>query len=201
MHGASSIQVFLSSTFVDMTDERKFIVEKTLPELSRRCRELGLELREIDLRWGITADDIQGGALIELCMEAIEKSSLFLAVIGHRYGTTIETFAPHLIARWPWLEQCRGKSITEIEIEYGALHGDVCGKQSRVYYKAGPGGFGDPDVARLIDRIERSGVALREYDDTEHLGRLIHADVWNLVGMREDGRDRPEDSSLPQSDR
>jgi hypothetical protein len=27
---------------------------------------------------------------------------------------------------------------------------------------------------------------VREYDDAAHLGRLIHADVWNLVGLREE---------------
>jgi tetratricopeptide (TPR) repeat protein len=183
-----SIQVFLSSTFVDMTEERKFIVEKTLPELSRRCRELGLELHEIDLRWGITADEIQTGALVELCLAAIEKSSLFLAVLGHCYGTTIDAFAPHLIARWPWLQQCHGKSITEIEIEDGALRGDCAAKRSRVYSKSQRDGFSDPAIVRLVDRLEQSGTAVREYDDAEHLGRLIHADVWNLIGLREEAR-------------
>ena len=54
-----------------------------------------------------------------------------------------------------------------------------------------------PDVARLINRIEQSGIAPREYDNAEHLGRLISADVANLVGMQEDAHDLPGDSNLP----
>ena len=202
---SSSIQVFLSSTFVDMTEERRFVVERTLPELSRRCSELGLELREIDLRWGITAAEIQAGALLELCLEAIEKSSLFLAIIGYRYGTTIDTFTPYLLARWPWLERCHGKSITEIEIEYAALREGNRNKPTRVYCKARRGGADDPNVARLIGRLEQNGLMLREYDDAEHLGRLVHADVWNLVALQEgvgsphEGRNLPVPGVGPQT--
>jgi hypothetical protein len=199
MPDTSSIQVFLSSTFVDMAEERKFVVEKTLPELSGRCREAGLEMREIDLRWGITADEIKTGALVELCLDAIERSSIFLAVIGYRYGTTINTFAPPLISRWPWLEECRGKSLTEIEIEYGALRRENRTSQSRVYYKGRPDGLDEPNVARLKEKIESAGIVPREYDDVEHLGRLIHADVWNLVGVRDEAGATPSTNSpLPQ---
>ena len=106
---SSSIQVFLSPTFVDMTEERKFVVERTLPELSRRCRELGLELREIDLRWGITADSIQAGTLIELSWKRLTSLRSSLPLLGHRYGTTINTFAPRRRAMAVAEEHCRGE--------------------------------------------------------------------------------------------
>jgi hypothetical protein len=49
------VRVFVSSTFRDMHDEREQLVKFIFPELRRRCRQRGVELVEVDLRWGITS--------------------------------------------------------------------------------------------------------------------------------------------------
>jgi hypothetical protein len=48
------IRAFLSSTFRDFTEERELLAKQVFPELNRRARERGLELVEVDLRWGVT---------------------------------------------------------------------------------------------------------------------------------------------------
>lgn len=48
------IRVFLSSTFLDFMQERDLLVKQVFPELRRKARERGVEVVDVDLRWGIT---------------------------------------------------------------------------------------------------------------------------------------------------
>ena len=48
------IRVFLSSTFVDFIEERELLVKRVFPALNRRARDRGVELIDVDLRWGVT---------------------------------------------------------------------------------------------------------------------------------------------------
>ncbi len=50
------IRVFLSSTFRDFMEERELLAKQVFPELNRRARERGVELVEVDLRWGVTTN-------------------------------------------------------------------------------------------------------------------------------------------------
>ena len=52
------IRVFLSSTFRDMMSERDYLIKEVFPELSHRCHQRGLELTDIDLRWGVTKEHL-----------------------------------------------------------------------------------------------------------------------------------------------
>ncbi|XP_070409984.1 NACHT domain- and WD repeat-containing protein 1-like [Nothobranchius furzeri] len=47
------IRVFLSSTFTDMSSERRHLLDKAHPEILAFCRRLGLVYEVVDLRWGI----------------------------------------------------------------------------------------------------------------------------------------------------
>ena len=55
------IRVFLSSTFRDFGEERDLLVKKVFPELRRLCRQRQVELVDVDLRWGITAEEAEQG--------------------------------------------------------------------------------------------------------------------------------------------
>ena len=61
-HGRSTafdsrvIRVFLSSTFRDFLQERELLEKRVFPALNRRARERGVELVEVDLRWGVTQE-------------------------------------------------------------------------------------------------------------------------------------------------
>ena len=48
------IRAFLSSTFSDFLEERSLLVKQVFPELRRKARERGVEVVDVDLRWGIT---------------------------------------------------------------------------------------------------------------------------------------------------
>jgi len=52
-------RVFISSTFVDMHAERNLLSRFVLPELSARARRLFVNVRDVDLRWGVSQADAQ----------------------------------------------------------------------------------------------------------------------------------------------
>ncbi|MEB3207654.1 MAG: hypothetical protein VKK63_01925, partial [Synechococcus sp.] len=62
------IRVFLSSTFRDFNEERRLLATQVFPELNRRARERGVELVEVDLRWGVTQEQAEDGHALEICL-------------------------------------------------------------------------------------------------------------------------------------
>ena len=108
-----TIRVFISSTFCDMHAERDYLVRFVFPELRERCRSLRVLLQDMDLRWGITEDDVRQGRTLEVCLEEIDACRpYFLGLLGHRYG---------------WVPPGEGRSITALEISHAVLHGHVPG--------------------------------------------------------------------------
>ena len=69
---SNTIRVFLSSTFTDMQEEREYLVNTIFPYLRALARSKGIELTEVDLRWGITEDDAKNGKVVRLCLKEIE---------------------------------------------------------------------------------------------------------------------------------
>ena len=70
------IRVFVSSTFLDMQEERNALAVKVFPELRKFARERGQEFVEVDLRWGITKEEADSGQTLRLCLEEIYKCIL-----------------------------------------------------------------------------------------------------------------------------
>ncbi len=60
------IRVFLSITFRDFNEERKLLATEVFQELNGRARERGVELVEVDLRWGITEEESRQGRVIQV---------------------------------------------------------------------------------------------------------------------------------------
>ncbi|KAA8578014.1 hypothetical protein FQN60_005335, partial [Etheostoma spectabile] len=50
---SNMIRVFISSTFSDMSSERKALLDNAYPEVLAFCRSRGLVFEVVDLRWGI----------------------------------------------------------------------------------------------------------------------------------------------------
>ncbi|GAA6217418.1 NACHT domain- and WD repeat-containing protein 1-like [Lates japonicus] len=89
---SNMIRVFISSTFTDMSSERKALLEKAYPEVLTFCRSLGLMFEVVDLRWGIrnvTSGDHESCETflqeIESC-KRISAGPAFVALLGNRYG-------------------------------------------------------------------------------------------------------------------
>ncbi|MCK5717610.1 MAG: DUF4062 domain-containing protein, partial [Thiomargarita sp.] len=55
------VRLFISSTFRGMHEERKVLVKHIFPEIHRRCAERGIGFTEVDLRWGITSEEVDQG--------------------------------------------------------------------------------------------------------------------------------------------
>ena len=123
-HASSrTVQVFVSSTFIDMQAERELLVKEVFPRLRDLCARRGAGFAEVDLRWGVTADQVRRGEVIPLCLREIQRCRpYFVALMGERYGWVPDTLAPELLLEWPWMAEYRDRSLTEMEMVFGALH-------------------------------------------------------------------------------
>ncbi|CAJ1059601.1 NACHT domain- and WD repeat-containing protein 1 [Xyrichtys novacula] len=89
---SNMIRVFISSTFTDMSAERKALLEKAYPEVLAFCRGLGLVFEVVDLRWGIRSATSGDHEACEVFLQEIQNCQrisagpAFVALLGNRYG-------------------------------------------------------------------------------------------------------------------
>ncbi|KAM7011931.1 LOW QUALITY PROTEIN: NACHT domain- and WD repeat-containing protein 1 [Tautogolabrus adspersus] len=89
---SNMIRVFISSTFTDMSSERKALLEKAYPEVLAFCRGLGLVFEVVDLRWGIRSVSSGDHEAWEVVLQEIQNCQrisagpAFIALLGNRYG-------------------------------------------------------------------------------------------------------------------
>lgn len=122
------IRVFLSSTFVDMQEERDYLIKKIFPSIKAECRRRRVDFVALDLRWGINEEAAKSGKVVEICMDEIVRSRpFFIGLVGGRYGWIPEENEPsiseRLLAKYPWIKECIAEkmSITEMEMQFGVL--------------------------------------------------------------------------------
>ncbi|KAH3744867.1 tetratricopeptide repeat protein [Pelomyxa schiedti] len=130
--GGRRIRLFVSSTLKDMEAERLLLVKKVFPEVRKVCGEKGISFVDVDFRWGITGDDASGGKVISICLKEIDRCRPYMiGLLGSRYGWSQKsTDVPDKVLEesfrqaeqdFPWLEHYTDRSITELEMLYGAL--------------------------------------------------------------------------------
>ncbi|CAL8310248.1 unnamed protein product [Lota lota] len=89
---SNMVQVFISSTFSDMSSERRALLEKAFPEVRSFCSGLGLVFEAVDLRWGLRSHSRGDHREAEVSlkeMETCQRISLgpaFIALLGSQYG-------------------------------------------------------------------------------------------------------------------
>ncbi|CBH12100.1 telomerase-associated protein, putative [Trypanosoma brucei gambiense DAL972] len=84
-----NFRFFLSSTFLDMENERNTLVLDVFPQLRRWAAENNLHINiiEVDLRWGITEDSTRANLSPSVCLNEVSRCApFFLGVLGSRYG-------------------------------------------------------------------------------------------------------------------
>ena len=202
--------VFLSSTFRDMHFERDLIHESVSPQINRTAAQYGDHVSFCDLRWGINTlsmdEDESSRKVLRVCFDEIDRCRPYMIVfIGSRYGWIPEEdlIQSSIEGRDLVLEDLE-RSVTELEIEYGALSrlsgGDSAAPVHVFFYFRHIEGA-PPPVYRCEDdlheaklnalkaRIERlAGGRLREYtvrwDENEQkllgeetLGDMIRQDL------------------------
>ena len=56
---AKKVKIFISSTFKDMNAERDILIKNVLPRLREKAENIGVRIQEVDLRWGVTEDQMK----------------------------------------------------------------------------------------------------------------------------------------------
>ena len=121
------MRIFLSSTFMFMEKERTALL-KLFDNLRLKANRRNVKLSVIDLRWGVTDEEARSGKVLSICLEEIERSHpFFIGLLGNHYGTSLNISElernSELEERYPWIRKDleEGMSVTEIEMQYGAL--------------------------------------------------------------------------------
>lgn len=121
-------KIFVSSTFRDMDFERDVIHKYIQPQLNAEALSYGENVELCDLRWGVDTvgmDSINSSKkVLEVCFDEIDNCRPYMIVLlGNRYGwiPDNETYSSIVGDKFTPAEDVVGKSITALEIEYGAL--------------------------------------------------------------------------------
>ena len=126
--GNRQMPIFVSSTFLDLQEERDELYKNTFPKLKEAASRRIVTLKDIDLRWGVTPQDSESGFTLETCLHEIERClPFFIGIVGDRYGwcptqSELKKNA-YLQERYDWLEKDieDGLSATEIEMQYAVF--------------------------------------------------------------------------------
>ena len=87
-----------------MQAERDHLVRFVFPKLREDLIKYRIHLVDVDLRWGVTSDQ----DAYDVCMEEIDNCKpRFICMLGGRYG---------------WIPPENDISITDSEVQYGALN-------------------------------------------------------------------------------
>jgi nephrocystin-3 len=153
---------------------------------------------EVDLRWGITAEEAEQGKVLPICLGEIDRARpYFMGFIGDRYGWVPEgsEYPEVVVEREPWLEEHQGgKSVTELEMLHGVLNNPEMAGRAFFYYrdteyskaKGGDYAAESPEHAakleNLKERIRASKFPVEEdYPDPEALAELVRRDLQALI--------------------
>ncbi|MBR4863590.1 MAG: DUF4062 domain-containing protein [Oscillospiraceae bacterium] len=120
--------IFVSSTFADMDDERDLLQQFIAPSINRIAQEYGETIHFCDLRWGIdtVSLDTQHSTykVVSTCLQEVERCKpFFLLFLGERYGWIPDATLVSQIASEIGIDlsSCLGQSITALELECGPL--------------------------------------------------------------------------------
>lgn len=165
--------IFVSSTFQDMQQERDLLRDRVLPLLKAEIRRYGRNIELCDLRWGVNSlgmeRDDSDIKVLQVCFNEIDKAKpYFIVLLGDRYGWIPDESIVKKILGGKEMQDPDyfGKSVTEMEILYGALKAE---KPEHVYF-----------YFRKINNISvynetNPSASLRETErDREHLESLKH---------------------------
>jgi hypothetical protein len=196
-----SIRVFISSTFIDMQDDRNYLVKYTFPKLRKLCEVRYVNWTDVDLRWGVTNEQVSEGKVLPICIEEIKKCRpFFIGLLGDRYGWIPDVIPAELLAKESWLSEqfTEGKSITEMEILHGVLNNPEMAKHAFFYFRDKK--FSENQISKvqqdykkenenanlklklLKTKIRTSGFPYHEdYSSLEELDQLVFNDFKKII--------------------
>ena len=196
------IKVFISSTFRDMNDERDYLNKYVFPRVHHYCSERRIEFYPIDLRWGIQENDSKSGLVISSCLEQIDSSRpFFIGILGSRYGwipseqdiihmrTSVEKHKSWLLSKIGELA-----SITEIEIDYGALSNNTLAHACFMLrdealavvddFKENTDSIEYLKLIELKQKIKsQNRYPVYTYSSLEHFGERIYSELMKMISI------------------
>ena len=147
--GEKGIRVFISSTFKDMKEERDVLVKFIFPKLQKLCEQRFVPWSYVDLRWGVTDEQVAEGKVLPLCLEEIKRCRpYFIGILGERYGWIPEEIPEELLKKEEWLKEHKDHSVTELEIIHGVLEEPGMADYSFFYFR-------DPDYVKSVPPDEK----------------------------------------------
>ncbi|MCP4551309.1 MAG: DUF4062 domain-containing protein [Bacteroidetes bacterium] len=188
-------RLFISSTFLDMEQERTLIVNRVFPILRQLCNKLSVSWGEVDLRWGIRDEDVAENRALSMCILEIERCQFFLGILGERYGWVPSSIPEDVICEAPWLKNNSEVSITEIEFRHAALN-DQNGNTRALFYFRDPAYINSLPIEKqhvyretpTNDEIRNYGLVLaneRAAGRRERLANLKKEIIDSPYGVRE----------------
>lgn len=171
---AKTVRIFISSTFKDMHSERDYLVNVIFPRLREFCHNKGLELLDVDLRWGITEQEAKEDKVLEICLDEIEKCKpFFIGLLGERYGWVPDKYHVTDQPLFGWLKKFRhGHSVTALEIFQGVLNNPESGYRTFFYFR-------DPSFTSSVPDAKRKEMMDDESGNVEKL-RLLKKDICTI---------------------
>jgi|SRR6516162_5176667 hypothetical protein len=145
----SSRPVFISSTFYDMQEERDLLRNVVFPALEERLKSRRVHLEWIDLRVGVAnggaeSEEAFEAQVLKVCLEEVKRSRPFLVgLIGDRYGwvpslerakSAVEEAAAEEM-EWQIAAALDGRSVTDLEIDFGVLSDPEQRKRSVFWFR------------------------------------------------------------------
>ncbi|MEM7674527.1 MAG: tetratricopeptide repeat protein [Myxococcota bacterium] len=166
--------MFLSSTFRDMHEEREELIKRVFPSLRRKCRQRGVDLVEVDLRWGITESQAERGEVLPVCIREIEACQpYFIGILGEYYGTIPQD----LPADAPWLLD--GASITHMEIHWAALRPEATTDRAFFFFRHNAPGPAPQQILKTHSR--HADLPVQEFRDAVDLAQQVEQTLWTAI--------------------
>lgn len=174
----NNVRVFTSSTFRDMTLEREALVKRVFPNMREVCKEHGIALTDIDLRWGI-ADETEGHeTILDIMKSELNRAAVMISVLGERFG---------------WIPEGEYDSVTALEM-YTALASPAIKllvfqrepSLTKQLAKDHDGSiyFAEPELEqkKLVRRLEHLGVPITPYSTIEQFTSEVAKQLKKALG-------------------
>ena len=134
-------RIFVSSTFIDMNNERDAIGQIVAPAVNELAKDYGESIGFCDLRWGIDTSNLESEEgsrkVLSVCLDEIDNCAPYMIVLlGQRYGwiPSQELIHQTLDTKPGFTLDELEKSVTALEIEYGALRNPEQLKHTLFYF-------------------------------------------------------------------
>lgn len=196
--------IFVSSTFQDMQQERDVLQNSVLPRIKELAKQYGRSIDLCDLRWGVNtlgmSEAESSAKVLQVCFDEIDKARpFFIAILGDVYGwiPNNEVVGKSTIDRNIAIDDLLGKSVTEMEICYGALK-STSSSDIRFYFREienkRKGLFLNPDIPKCYTKGTADDKnrmrTLKEKIEAKFSKQVRKYSVsWNKETSRFDGMD------------